>query len=46
VALTDDQSRRRFRRYWLLIGPFSALIRRTALRLFAAELGRPRSRSP
>jgi deazaflavin-dependent oxidoreductase (nitroreductase family) len=42
VALTDDQSRRRFRRYWLLIGPFSALIRRLALRLLAAELRRPK----
>jgi hypothetical protein len=40
VALTDEQSRRRFRRYWLLIGPFSALIRRLALRQVAAELGR------
>ena len=40
VALTDDQSRRRFRRYWRLIGPFSALIRRLALRLLAAELSR------
>ena len=24
VAITDDDSRRRFRRYWLLIGPFSS----------------------
>jgi hypothetical protein len=40
VALTDDESRRRFRRYWLLIGPFSALIRRMALRLLATELRR------
>ena len=37
VAITDDESRRRFRRYWLLIGPFSSLIRRMALRLLAAE---------
>jgi hypothetical protein len=43
VALTDDDSRRRFRRYWLLIGPFSSVIRRLALRLLAAELGRCRS---
>ena len=35
VAITDDESRRRFRRYWLLIGPFSSLIRRMALRLLA-----------
>lgn len=46
VATTDDKSRRRFRRYWLLIGPFSSLIRRMALRLLAKELrqsvrGRP-----
>jgi hypothetical protein len=40
VALTDDTSRRRFRRYWLLIGPFSSLIRRTALRLLATEFCR------
>lgn len=49
VALTDDTSRRRFRRYWLLIGPFSSLIRRTALHLLAAEFrrsapGRPNDR--
>jgi hypothetical protein len=41
VASTDDESRRRFRRYWLLIGPFSALIRRMAMRLLAADLRRP-----
>jgi hypothetical protein len=46
VALTDDKSRRRFKRYWLAIGPFSSLIRRMALRLLATELrqsapGRP-----
>jgi deazaflavin-dependent oxidoreductase (nitroreductase family) len=40
VAITDDQSRRRFRRYWLLIGPFSAVIRRMAMRLLAVELRR------
>jgi hypothetical protein len=28
VLLTDDRSRRAFRRYWLLIRPFSGLIRR------------------
>ena len=36
VATTDAVSRRRFRRYWLLIGPASSLIRRMALRLLAA----------
>jgi hypothetical protein len=40
VALTDDESRRRFKRYWLLIGPFSSLIRRMALRLLATEFRR------
>lgn len=40
VALTDDESRRRFRRYWLVISPFSSFIRRMALRLVAAELNR------
>ncbi len=28
VLLTDERSRRAFRRYWLLIRPFSGLIRR------------------
>jgi hypothetical protein len=28
VAATDVRSRRAFRRYWLVVGPFSALIRR------------------
>jgi hypothetical protein len=40
VAITDDMSRRRFRRYWLVISPFSSLIRRMALRLLATELRR------
>lgn len=38
VALTDDSSRRKFRRYWVFIGPFSALTRRVAMRLLAREL--------
>ena len=33
VMATDDASRRSFRRYWFFIGPFSALVRREALRL-------------
>jgi hypothetical protein len=41
VAVTDDASRLRFRRYWLLVGPFSALIRRTTMRRLAADLRRP-----
>jgi hypothetical protein len=32
VFLTDDASRRAFRRYWLVIRPFSGLIRRVWLR--------------
>lgn len=40
VAMTDDESRRRFRRYWLVIGPFSSVVRRMALRLVATELDR------
>lgn len=32
VRCTDERSRRAFRRYWLLVGPFSALIRRLWLR--------------
>ena len=31
VRCTDDASRRRFRLYWMLIRPFSGLIRRVAL---------------
>jgi hypothetical protein len=40
VALTDPQSLRRFKRYWILIAPFSDLIRRIALRRVAADLRR------
>lgn len=32
VFLTDDEARRKFRRYWFLIRPFSGLIRRVWLR--------------
>ncbi len=32
VCCADEASRRRFRRYWRLVGPFSALIRREMLR--------------
>jgi hypothetical protein len=41
VATTDAKSRRRFRRYWQLIGPVSSVIRRMALRLLATELRQP-----
>lgn len=40
VATTDAMSRRRYRRYWLLISAASSLIRRMALRLLAPELRR------
>jgi len=41
VALTDAASLRRFRRYWMVIGPFSGLIRRVALRLLDTGLRQP-----
>ena len=37
----DEGSRRRFRLYWLVIGPFSALIRRLMLRAIKREVERP-----
>lgn len=46
VAATDDASRRRFQRYWLLVGPFSDLIRRTTIRRLAADLRRPPAAEP
>lgn len=41
VRLTDPSSRRRFRAYWTIVGPFSGLIRREMLRTIrnAAEVG-------
>ncbi len=41
VALTDAASLRRFRRYWMVVGPFSGLIRRVALRLLDTDLRQP-----
>lgn len=41
VRLTDAASRRRFRRFWLLVRPFSAIIRRIAMHALASELGGP-----
>jgi hypothetical protein len=38
VVATDAASARRFRRYWRFIGPFSELIRRTAIGMLAREL--------
>jgi hypothetical protein len=37
VHCTDDGARRRFRRYWRLVGPFSGLIREHMLRLLRTE---------
>lgn len=37
VRTTDDSARRAFRRYWRVVGPFSALIRRRALRVVTAS---------
>jgi hypothetical protein len=36
VQAVDEAARRAFRRYWLVIGPFSALIRRRWLKRIAA----------
>jgi hypothetical protein len=41
VRCTDPDSLRRFRRYWLVVGPFSHLLRRMALRVYARKLGGP-----
>ena len=40
TAATDPTSLRRFARYWILIGPFSALIRRLALRIVTSDAER------
>lgn len=37
VALTDQQARRRFRRYWLLIGPGAKFVMGRALKLMRAD---------
>jgi Polyketide cyclase / dehydrase and lipid transport len=41
IWITDSDGRRRFVRYCLLIGAFTALIRRLAMLALVAELGRP-----
>lgn len=48
VLCTDEASRRRFRRYWRLIRPFSGLIRRIMLREIrrSAETPSPATASP
>ena len=40
TAATDPASLRRFARYWLLAGPFSALIRRLMLRIVKSDAER------
>ncbi|HEY6748570.1 MAG TPA: hypothetical protein VI357_22980 [Mycobacteriales bacterium] len=45
VAATDPAARRAFRRYWLVIGPFSGLIRRAWLRGIAARAAAPETAS-
>ncbi|MGO9148236.1 MAG: hypothetical protein ACLP1E_06480 [Acidimicrobiales bacterium] len=40
IAATDPTSLRRFARYWLLVGPFSALIRRLMLRIVKSDAER------
>jgi len=42
IACTDDDARHRFSRYWWLIGPFSALIRRVMLRDIKRDAESPR----
>ena len=42
VRGTDAAARRAFRRYWRVVGPFSALIRRRTLALVGAEAERKR----
>ena len=41
IWCTDPRSRRRFRLYWRVVGPFSALIRIALLRAVAREATRP-----
>ena len=40
TAATDSTSLRRLARYWLPVGPFSALIRRLLLRIVRSDAGR------
>ena len=46
VQCADAASRRRFRLYWLVIRPFSGLIRRAMLAAVAREAMRPPARRP
>lgn len=44
VLMTDEDSRRRFRRYWLAAGPFIRLMRPTAMRALDRQLRHDSSR--
>jgi hypothetical protein len=46
IAATDDAALRAFRRYWLLVGPFSALIRRRWLAAVSRRLARESEPQP
>ena len=46
VALTDEDSQRRFRRYWRAAGPFIRLMRPTAMRALKRQLHHGASRRP
>ena len=46
VVMTDEDSRRRFRRYWQMAGPFIRLMRPTAMRALQRQLDRGPSRGP
>lgn len=41
AVLTDEESRRRFRPYWHVVGPFSRLIRWKAMRMLDRQLNGP-----
>ena len=38
IVCTDEESRKKFARYWFLIGPFSGLIRREMLRTIKQQI--------
>ena len=46
VMMTDEDSRRRFRRYWRAAGPFIRLMRPTAMRALERQLHYGASRRP
>lgn len=46
VALTDEDSRRRFRRYWRAAGPFIRLMRPTVMRALERQLHHGAARRP